>query len=450
MEAKFKDRFANLLEIKETQTAKIGRGQDFEALINDVFEEEGLLLKRSYHTSDNRSEQIDGAIEVLNRIILFEVKWVESGLAASDLYAFIGKVDNKLIGTLGLFISKESLSDNFVNSLSKGRRRNVLLLHGNDIDLLFSENLSLKEYLTHCIRRYSFDNILHYDALSFLKNKNNADTLSKQDPKDLLNDTENVQAVLKMLLKDDKVEEFAIDLELQKLKPNERSHLASYLLYKYPKFYDAYISSILSSKARKLFHNFRYALSELVKQKEVVSNTVEKYYELYCASKNEQYLDEFLWETYKNGYELLQDKIRFQLAIYTNFKKILGNYDKENMLTKVLEDIWAMLDKDIQSKFVIEYIEIYFSDRRDGFDQKRFARKLLLGKNDDYHSVINQWIESKVKGEIESADLTVEDIPKQVKYFTRRYNDLVTVLDIDENVLSRKITRLYRKHITSQ
>lgn len=450
MEAKFKDRFANLLEIKETQTAKIGRGQDFEALINDVFEEEGLLLKRSYHTSDNRSEQIDGAIEVLNRIILFEVKWVESGLAASELYAFIGKVENKLIGTLGLFISKERLSDNFVNSLSKGRRRNVLLLHGCDIDLLFSENLSLKEYLAHCIRRYSFDNILHYDALSFLKNKHNADALNKQDQKDLLNDTENIQALLKMLLKDDKVEEFAIDLELQKLKPNEKSHLASYFLYKYPKFYDAYISSILSNKARKIFHNFKYALSELVKQREVVSNTVEKYYELYCDSKNEQYLDEFLWVTYKNGYERLQDKIRFQLAIYTNFKNILGNYDKENMLTKVIEDIWTMLDKDIQSKFVIEYIDIFFSDRRDGFDQKRFARKLLLGKNADYHSVINQWIESKVKEEIEYAELTLEDIPKQVKYFIRRYNDMDTVLDIDEIALCRKVTRLYRKNIISQ
>ncbi len=161
MKTEFKERFNNLLKIKETQTAKIGRGQDFEKLINDIFEDEGILLKRSYQTSDNKAEQIDGAIEILNRIILFEVKWVESGLAASDLYAFIGKVENKLIGTLGLFISKEELSDNFVNSLSKGRRRNVLLFHGNDIQILIDGDLSLIDYFSYCIRRYSFDNIIH-------------------------------------------------------------------------------------------------------------------------------------------------------------------------------------------------------------------------------------------------------------------------------------------------
>ena len=83
-------RYKKLLKVKDTKTAKIGRGQDFEALINDVLEDENILLKRSYHTRDNRSEQIDGAIEILNRVILFEVKWVEKNLAASELYAFLG------------------------------------------------------------------------------------------------------------------------------------------------------------------------------------------------------------------------------------------------------------------------------------------------------------------------------------------------------------------------
>ncbi len=35
-------RYKKLLKVKDTKTAKIGRGQDFEALINDVLEDENV------------------------------------------------------------------------------------------------------------------------------------------------------------------------------------------------------------------------------------------------------------------------------------------------------------------------------------------------------------------------------------------------------------------------
>lgn len=447
MKKELKDRFANLQKVKETQTAKIGRGLDFEVLINDVFEDEEILLQRSYHTSDNKSEQIDGAIEVLNRIILFEVKWVESGLAASDLYAFIGKIENKLIGTLGLFISREELSSNFVNSLSKGRRRNVLLLHGNDIELLFTGDLSLKDYLTYCIRRYSFDNIIHYDALSFVQSQKKQAVLNKHDQESTTRDTENIKSILKMLLSDNRVEEYTIDLELQKLKRDEKRHLASYLLERYPKYYDAYISALFSKKQRNQFSNFRYALTELVKQKEILNHLVDKYYELYCESANERYLEDFLWEPFKHGYESLKDKIKFQKTIYKNFNKILGDYDKENLLTNVIKYIWTTIAKDIQDKFVNEYIEIYFSSRKDKFDQKRFAQELLFAKNKAHVPVIKKWIESKIKEEIESAELDVSDIPNEVYYFTRGYNDMAIILDLDETSWQKHITKLFKANL---
>ena len=130
-----------------TVELKQERGRQFEVLINDIFEHEEILFKRSYYTSDNKSEQIDGAIEIYNRIFLFEVKWVESNLAASDLYAFIGKTENKFHGTLGVFISKKELSKNFLDSLNKGRRQSIIIIHGKDIELIFSNNVSLKDYL---------------------------------------------------------------------------------------------------------------------------------------------------------------------------------------------------------------------------------------------------------------------------------------------------------------
>jgi hypothetical protein len=448
MKTEFKRRFSNLLKVKGTPTAKIGRGQDFEVLINDVFEDEGILLQRSYHTSDNRSEQIDGAIEVLNRVILFEVKWVESGLAASDLYAFIGKIENKLIGTLGLFISKEELTENFINSLSKGRRRNVLLLHGKDVELLFSRDISLRDYFGYCIRRYSFDNIIHYDVMSFLQGLEKSAALNKSDQVYSSGDSDGIKKILKTLFSDIRIEEYTIDLELQKLNSEEKRQLACYLLEKYPKYYDAYISSLFSKKHRNQLTNMTYALSELVKQKNVVNNIVHKYFELYCDSASERYLEGFLWEPFKNGYESIDDKTKFQSILYKNFEKIIGDYDKENLLTKVVKDIWPTIDKQFQDQFLNEYIEIFFSSRKDGYDQKRFARELVNKKENK--RAIKKWIESKIKKEIESSDLGVDDIPNEVNYFTRRYNDVVNVLDIDESEWQKYVRRLYRANVKAK
>lgn len=443
MKEEFKQRYDQLLKIKETPSAKIGRGTDFEKLINDVFEDEGLLLKRSYHSSDNMAEQIDGAIELLNRIILFEVKWVESGLAASDLYAFIGKVENKLIGTLGLFISKEELSDNFVNSLSKGRRRNVLLFHGNDIQLLFAGDLSLTDYLSYCIRRYSFDNIMHYDASSFVKSQKLVES-SRSKPDLLPSKTESIKNILGILFTDDRVAEYIVDLELKKLTLEEKGQLANYLLEKYPHFYDAFIS-LLSKRNRNQFSNMHYALSELVKQKEVTNRIVDNYYELYFGSVNERYLQEFLWESFRSGYETLKDKDRFQNTLYENLTKIIGNYDKENLLSKVIKDIWPTIDKDLQNKFVYEYLEIFFSDRKDQYDQKRFARELITTSK--YMPIFKQWIETKIKVEIASAELTMADIPNEVKYFARRYKEMMIALALDESAWHTYITELYKAQL---
>jgi hypothetical protein len=51
------------------------RGQDFEKIVNDVFKEKGMLVKPSYFTGDNRSQQIDGAVKIgkFRNIVLFPV-----------------------------------------------------------------------------------------------------------------------------------------------------------------------------------------------------------------------------------------------------------------------------------------------------------------------------------------------------------------------------------------
>jgi hypothetical protein len=147
------------------------RGNQFEKLILELFDTEKLLIKKSYHTTDGRSEQIDGAIKVVGIRALLEVKWVNSGLAASELYAFLGKVEGKFVGTVGIFISREELTPNFLKSLRSGRRQSVIVIHGEDVDHLFSPEFPIKEYLISTIDYLSFDNQFHLTANDFLRKR---------------------------------------------------------------------------------------------------------------------------------------------------------------------------------------------------------------------------------------------------------------------------------------
>jgi hypothetical protein len=83
-------------------------------------------------------------------------------MAASELYGFIGKIENKFSGTLGVFISRNELTKNFIDALNKGRRQSVIVIHGKDIELLFSRKTPIiKEYLTYCFKLLSYDNRTH-------------------------------------------------------------------------------------------------------------------------------------------------------------------------------------------------------------------------------------------------------------------------------------------------
>ena len=145
------------------------RGNQFEELVLELFAEEKLLRKKTNHTSDVKSEQIDGALKIGGIRALLEVKWVNSGLAASELYAFLGKVEGKFIGTVGIFISREELSQNFLKSLRSGRRQSVIVIHGEDVDYIFDPDFPIKDYLVSTIDYLSFDNQFHLSANDFLR-----------------------------------------------------------------------------------------------------------------------------------------------------------------------------------------------------------------------------------------------------------------------------------------
>jgi len=441
----FYRRYKKLLKVKNTKTAKIGRGQDFETLINDVFEEENILLKRSYHTIDNKSEQIDGAIEVLNRVILFEVKWVEKNLAASELYAFIGKIDNKLFGTLGLFISKNKLSDNFLSAITRGRRRNVLIIHGSDIDLIFKKSVPINDYLIHCIKLYSYDNLTHYSVAEWVEVNENLSKAEKTTSEIEKIDKQVVKDTLKKILGDNLVPKHDISLDIDDLNEAEKIKVINYLLREYPTYYNAYTRSVFAKRGK--IENVENSLKILMASKEVTKKSCLEYYSLYIGNPDSSYLRDFLWEKFKDYHKQLKNgvKLEFEKALLKNFESIFGSWVDENRLTNVIEYIWQSINENIKAKFINFYIEIYFSSRKDHYEQKQFSIKIVNDpKNKQY---LKNWIEHKIIEEIKSSKLEKDDIESEVKYFDRYYSKARTILALGEKAWIDFLTEKYAENL---
>ena len=124
-------KFINKFEKIKKYTAR-RRGLRFERLLYEIFEHDNILLEKSYKNKEG-SQQIDGAIEIKNRIFLVEAKWEKSKtLAASKLYSFLGKINSKIEGTLGVFISYNELGKNFIDSTRAGIKQNCIIIHGKD------------------------------------------------------------------------------------------------------------------------------------------------------------------------------------------------------------------------------------------------------------------------------------------------------------------------------
>ena len=129
--------------------AKADRGRRFEKILSAMFEEADLQPRLAYRP---RGEEVDGSIWFEGRTILIEAKWTTAPHPASSLYQFKGKVDGKLVGTLGLFISVNGFSPDAVDALVAGKELNVVLANGEDIRTLVNSRLSVREAVQRKLR----------------------------------------------------------------------------------------------------------------------------------------------------------------------------------------------------------------------------------------------------------------------------------------------------------
>ncbi len=128
------------------------RGYAFQDLIYSVLKHEGLEPRTSYRT---KGEEIDGSFLLSHQVYLLEAKWTKDPISASGLYSFKGKVDGKLSGTRGVFISMSGYSEDAPDYLIQGKQLNSVLFDQSDMEAIFLAQTSFTDVLDFKIRQDS-------------------------------------------------------------------------------------------------------------------------------------------------------------------------------------------------------------------------------------------------------------------------------------------------------
>tara|TARA_R110002060_G_scaffold35268_1_gene46130 strand:- start:2467 stop:3447 length:981 start_codon:yes stop_codon:yes gene_type:complete len=147
------------------------RGRIFEKILNYIFGNEEMEPRTSMRPT---GEEIDGSFSFGNSFYLLEAKWHANPIPASSLYAFKGKVDGKLIGTIGVFFSMSDYSKDAVDALINGKDLNIILFGHNDLLGIDNGIISMREAMKIKLRYaveygqpfYPLDSIVKTRSLS--------------------------------------------------------------------------------------------------------------------------------------------------------------------------------------------------------------------------------------------------------------------------------------------
>lgn len=135
---------ADKLPSTANNAEKAARGREFEKILSSMFREAELQPRLGYRP---KGEEVDGSFWMNNRTMLLEAKWTADPHPASSLYQFRGKVEGKLAGTLGLFVSMAGFSPDAVDALIAGKELNLILMDGEDIRAVADGKMTIAEAL---------------------------------------------------------------------------------------------------------------------------------------------------------------------------------------------------------------------------------------------------------------------------------------------------------------
>lgn len=158
-----KEEFEKLINLDSNANGaeKRRRGFDFEPLLNKLFNLEQLEPRTGYRPV---GEQIDGSIYLDGRIYLLEAKWHADPLPASTLYQFKGKVEGKLAGTIGIFISMSGYAEDAVDALVLGRTLNIILFDKRDLDAAIIRKIGFINVLKLKLRKAAEEGVIFFPS----------------------------------------------------------------------------------------------------------------------------------------------------------------------------------------------------------------------------------------------------------------------------------------------
>jgi hypothetical protein len=361
------------------------RGREFEKLFNKICEDEGILISSAFKTSD-MSQEIDGAVRIYSRVFLLEVKWEsDATLAASKLYSFLGKINSKMKGTLGIFVSYNTLNDNFVNAVRNGIRQNCILIHGKkNIEDIVDGKVNIKDFLSYGFVMASTKNRVDINTSEFIVWKGKSKLIT--EPKD------NWLEIYKGLTGDMRFEDFAAGLESWY---SDKLNLSRSIL----NIYDTLDhNTLLQQKMERL-------IGKLVEEEkdQFTSMVVEKFQGKGWQKFAKQY---FCIKLKNLDLDISEDDRK---SITKNLLPKLGNdWEVENQVSYVIDIYYDKVSESEKKDLLVGYLDIYCdTSREDRFKQKEFANKLFQGKN--YFNLIKDRFKEMIKEKKESEYMYKDD-----------------------------------------
>lgn len=106
------------------------RGRDFEAVLNELFQLDGILIRESFRRQGQQGqtlEQIDGAVEIAGHLYLVEAKWHKEPIGVQDVQVLISRLFLRP-GPRGIFISANGFSPPAINAQREAASQKILLL----------------------------------------------------------------------------------------------------------------------------------------------------------------------------------------------------------------------------------------------------------------------------------------------------------------------------------
>ena len=154
---------------KKTQSASAQwyrtRGLEFERALFHLLDSAGLRPRSSYRP---HGEQIDGSFVLAGRVYLLEAKWHKNPLPVSAIYAFQGKLEGNLVGTIGIFLSMSGFAPKAADALVKGKPINVILMDQTDIDLCMENKLGIDEIVEAKLRVAAEQGVIYWPSTSIV------------------------------------------------------------------------------------------------------------------------------------------------------------------------------------------------------------------------------------------------------------------------------------------